>query len=191
MAPGNGGATDMSSTQISRRQLVAGAAAAVGSLTSPSDAAQAPAEPVVVARCGSYEAAELLPTLEGIFDKLGGLGRLVKGKTVAIKLNFNPGPTIRLGHLPLGDTHWTNPKLVCATMSLMAKAGVHRIRLVEQSPTPVTHPLEETFLEANWDPQDFISAAPRVEFENTDYPGQGRKFVTISVPRWRTSFPGL
>ena len=41
-----------------------------------------------------------------MFDKLGGLGRLVKGKTVAIKLNFNGGATVRLGHYPLGDTHW-------------------------------------------------------------------------------------
>jgi len=59
--------------------------------------------------------------LEGMFDKLGGLGKLVKGKTVAIKLNFNVGSTVRLGYHPLGDSHWANPNLICAVMSLMTR----------------------------------------------------------------------
>ena len=45
-----------------------------------SRAASAPTAPVAFAKCKSY-GAELLPTLEKMFDQLGGLGRLVKGKT--------------------------------------------------------------------------------------------------------------
>ena len=69
---------------------------------------------------------ELVPVLDGMFDKLGGLGRLVKGKTVAIKLNFNGGPPSASG-----ICRWailTGPIRTCvgATMHLMARAGVHR-----------------------------------------------------------------
>ena len=47
-------------------------------------AAQAPTAPVAVARCKTYNPNELLATMQTMFDQLGGLGRLVKGKTVAI-----------------------------------------------------------------------------------------------------------
>ena len=59
-------------------------------------AAEAPAAPVALARCDSY-GAEVLPTLKKMFDQIGGLGRLVKGKTVAVKLNLTGNPDIRLG----------------------------------------------------------------------------------------------
>src|SRR5512137_2148977 len=81
--------------------------------------ASAPVAPVAVGRCKTYEPAELVAALGSMFDKLGGLGRLVKGKTVAIKLNFNGGATVRLGHLPLGDSHWPHPNLICAAIHLM------------------------------------------------------------------------
>src|ERR1035437_4382920 len=77
-------------------------------------AAAAPATPVAVARCRTYDANELLPTLNKLFDQLGGLGRFVKGKTVAIKINLCGAPSDRLGYLPPGDTHYTNPQLIAA-----------------------------------------------------------------------------
>jgi len=43
--------------------------------------------------------AELVPAMRKMFDQLGGLGRLVKGKTVAIKINLTGSPTYRLGYL--------------------------------------------------------------------------------------------
>ena len=50
------------------------------------------------------------PTLDRMFDQLGGLGRLVKGRTVAIKLNLTGPPTIRLGRRPAGLAHWVHPR---------------------------------------------------------------------------------
>jgi len=64
-------------------------------------AATAPASPVAVGKCMGYAADELLPALEKIFDQIGGLGRIVKGKTVAVKINLTGAPSYRLGHLPL------------------------------------------------------------------------------------------
>jgi uncharacterized protein (DUF362 family) len=124
-----------------------------------------------------------------MFDKLGGLGKLVKGKTVAIKLNFNGGSTVRLGHLPLGDSHWPHPNLICAAMHLMAKAGANRIRLVECAPIPWTTPFEEYFYEANWNVQDFVNSGPRVEFENTNYLGPAKHFARLPVPGGGLLFP--
>ena len=146
---------------ISRRELLAGLGASGLLLprTASAFTPTAPVAPVAIARCKTYEASELVPVLDGMFDKLGGLGRLVKGKTVAIKLNFNGGPTVRLGHLPLGDTHWPHPNLLAATMHLMAQAGVYRVRLVEGAAAPRTDPFEEHMMDANWDPRS--SCAPR------------------------------
>jgi uncharacterized protein (DUF362 family) len=177
---------------ITRRKAVGslGAAAAGMFLGRPARGnVPAPAAPVAIGKCTSYEPSELLPVLEGMFDKLGGLGKLVKGKTVAIKLNFNGGATVRLGYHPLGDSHWANPNLICAVMSLMTKAGVRRVRLVECAPIPWTTPFEEYFLEANWNVHDFISSAPIVEFENTNYLGSAKKLSRIAVPNGGLLFP--
>ena len=176
---------------ISRREVLAGLG--VSGLVRPKTASAStvppPVAPVAIARCRSYDSSELLPVLDDLFDKLGGLGRLVRGKTVAIKLNFNGGPTVRLGHLPLGDTHWPNPNLLAATMHLMARAGAHRIRLVEGAAAPRTDPFEEHLLDANWDPRMFLRAAPRVEFENTNYTNAAKKFTRLPVPNGGLLFP--
>ena len=85
--------------------------------------AGAPTAPVAVARCKTYDPAGLLPAMRKMFDQLDGLGRLVKGKTVAIKINLTGAPTYRLGYLPRGDTHYTHPNVIAAAVHLMAQAG--------------------------------------------------------------------
>ena len=87
-------------------------------------AAGAPTAPVAVARCRTYEPAELLPAMRKMFDQLGGLGRLVKGKTVAIKINLTGAPTYRLGYLPLEDTHYTHPHVIAAAAHQIGRAHV-------------------------------------------------------------------
>src|SRR5260370_20531714 len=111
----------------SRREWLLGAAAAVPGTWlagSPlSRAASAPALPVAVAKCTTYETAELVPTLSKMFDQLGGLGRLVNGKTVGIKVNLTGDPTYRLGYAPLGDSHYTHPQVIAATLHLLGPAA--------------------------------------------------------------------
>ena len=95
--------------QHSRRNWLRMAGATVAGaylLGKPSlQAATAPASRVTVAKCKTYDSSELVPTLVKMFDQLGGLGRLVKGKTVAIKINLTGATTYRLGYLPAEDTH--------------------------------------------------------------------------------------
>lgn len=144
-------------------------------------AAQAPTSPVSVARCKTYEPNELLPVMQKMFDQLGGLGKLVKGKTVAMKVNLTGSPTYRLGYYPLEDTHYTHPAVIAATAHLMGKAGATRIRILE-SPWSTADPVEEYLLRANIEPGDIVGAAPKVEFENTNYLGQGKKYSRMVSP---------
>ena len=153
-------------------------------------AATAPAAPVSVARCKTYEPAVLLPTMQKMFDQLGGLGRLVKGKTVAIKINLTGAPTYRLGHLPLEDTHYTHPNVIAAAVHLMSAAGATRIRLLE-SPWSTADPVEEYLLRANWEPGDILNAGSHVEFENTNYLGKGKKYSRLVVPFGGYMFPAF
>lgn len=176
---------------LTRRNLLAGAGCAAlgGGLSRLVQAAEAPTAPVALARCESY-GAELLPALTKMFDQLGGLGRLVRGKTVAIKVNLTGGPTSRLGYTPIGCTTWTHPKVIGATLHLMGRAGAKRIRLLE-SPWKSAEPVEEHMAAAGWDPAEFTSAAPKVEFENTNFLGYGKKYFRFNVPNGGHLFPAF
>jgi uncharacterized protein (DUF362 family) len=116
-----------------------------------------------------------------MFDQLGGLGRLAKGKTVAVKLNLTGVPSYRLGHVPCELAHWVHPDVIGATVHLLGRAGARRVRLLE-SCWSTTEPVEETMIQANWNPRDLLSAAPVVEFENTNYLGRGKKYTRFWVP---------
>jgi uncharacterized protein (DUF362 family) len=144
---------------------------------------------VAVARCSNY-GEELLPTLDKMMDQLGGIARLVCGKTVAVKLNLTGGPNSRVGHTPLGSAQWVHPAVIGATVHLLAKAGARRIRLLE-SAFHSDDPLEEFMLQAGWEPMDFLNAAPVVEFENTNYLGKGKRYARLWVPGDGLFFKGF
>ena len=179
---------------LTRRELLGRTSAVLSGAylagTSLTRAAAAPAGPVSVARCKTYDPNELLPIMRTMFDQLGGLGRLVKGKTVAIKINLTGAPSYRLGYLPLGDTHYTHPHVIAAAVHLMGEAGAHRIRLLE-SPWSTADPVEEYLLQANWEPRDILGAASNVEFENTNYLGNAKKYSRLTVPHGGYIFPAF
>ena len=163
---------------------------AAGAATLPVARAQAPTSPVAVTRCRTYDPAELLPAMQKTFDQLGGLGRLVAGKTVGIKINLTGAPTYRVGYLPLEDTHYTHPHVIAAAAQLMARAGARRIRILE-SPWSTADPIEEYILQANWEPRDILGVAPNVEFENTNYLGKAKKYSRLTVPHGGLMFPAF
>ncbi len=144
---------------------------------------------VAIAKCRTY-GPELIPALQTMFDELGGLERFVKGNTVAIKINLTGSPTYRLGYLPLGDTHYTNPQVIGAVVYLMGRAGAKRIRLLE-SAWATADPIEEYLYRANWEPRDILGAAPIVEFENTNYLGSAKKYSRLRVPDGGRMFPAF
>lgn len=169
---------------INRRDFLAGAATAA---LIQQRAVAAPIAPVAIQRCRTYGAG-LEPTMRRLFDGIGGLGRLVNNKTVAIKVNLTGRPSQRLGHSPAELAHWTHPRVIGMTMHLMNEAGAKRIRILE-SPWSTTDPLEEYMMEANWDPSLILNAAKKVEFENTNYLGNGKNYVRFKVPNGGHMFP--
>lgn len=171
---------------MTRREWMA-ATAAVAARVGRADA---PASRVAVGRSKTYDAAELVPAMERIFDQLGGLGRLVQGKTVAVKVNLTGAPTYRLRYLPLEDTHYTHPHVIAAAVHLMGRAGARRIRILE-SPWATAEPVEEYMLRANWEPRQILGAASNVEFENTNYLGSGKMYVRMKVPHGGLVFPAF
>jgi uncharacterized protein (DUF362 family) len=151
--------------------------------------AVAPAAPVAVSKCSTYDPKLLVPTLSKMFDQLGGLARIVKGKTVAVKVNLTGAPTYRLGYVPLGDSHYTHPNVIAAVTHLMGRAGAKRIRILE-SPWGNADPVEEYVLQAGWEPREILGAAPDVEFENTNFIGnKQKKYSRFKVPGGGLLFP--
>jgi uncharacterized protein (DUF362 family) len=172
-----------------RRQWLAGAAAFCAARPAFGAATDAPTAPVSVARCRDY-GAELLPTMQKMFDQLGGLGSLVRNKTVAIKVNLTGSPSQRLGYAALEDTHYTHPRVIGAAVHLLGRAGARRIRILE-SPWSTADPIEEYILQANWEPRDILNAAPNVEFENTNWLGNAKKYTRFRTPRGGHIYPGF
>lgn len=137
----------------SRREFLGTMGLATGAWVAPSVLAQsqaAPAGTVVVGMCAEYS-RNVLDVLAIMFDQLGGLETLVRGKTVAIKLNRTGTATDRLYYLAPEMTHWIHPQVIWATVHLLGKAGATRIRLLE-SPWSTAEPLEDFLVYAGWNP---------------------------------------
>jgi uncharacterized protein (DUF362 family) len=150
-------------------------------------AERAPAAPVAIAKCASYD-DDVVGKLSTLFDQLGGLPRLVRNKTVTVKLNLTGSPGLRFQGKPLGVTHYTHPKIVGAAAHLMGKAGAKRIRFVE-SGWSLAGPLEEYMLDSGWNVRALQAAAPGVEFENTNNLGKGKRYARFRSPGGGYIFP--
>jgi uncharacterized protein (DUF362 family) len=143
-------------------------------------AATPPAPPVAVAKCLEY-GPQVRPTLARLFDQIGGLSRIVRGKTVAVKMNMTGRPNTLVRGMPIGMTHWVHPEVIGNTVHLLGQAGARRIILVESSLDP-SHSLQQFMSDAGWNPHDFASAAPRVDFVDTNYGGPSGTYKRLWVP---------
>ncbi|MCL6544952.1 MAG: DUF362 domain-containing protein, partial [Bryobacteraceae bacterium] len=155
---------------LNRREWLAVAAALGGAARGL--AADAPASPVSIGKYAGYD-DHLVEGLARQFDQLGGIGKLVSGKTVAVKLNLTGGG--RLGDYTAGQTHWVHPDVVGACCHLFGRAGARRIRLLEGAGRG--EPLEDKMLNGGWDVAALRNSAPVVEFENTNYLGSGQRYA--------------
>ena len=167
-----------------RREFIQGLGAGLAGLAlAPRNvfgAAAPPAPPVAVAKCLEY-GPQVRPTLTTLFDQLGGLSRIVRGKTVAVKINMTGSATDTLRGMPVGMTHWVHPDVIGNTIHLLGQAGARRILLVESTLSP-SRSLQQFMSEAGWNPRNFASAAPRVEFVDTNYGGPGGIYKRLWVP---------
>jgi uncharacterized protein (DUF362 family) len=147
------------------------APAGAAALARPGNAA------VAIVRCRSY-GAELRPAFEKCFDLLGGIGPLVKNKTVTVKLNLTGTNFSHYLDRPVGETFMTHEATAYALAAALLGAGARRVRLVESTQSRAS--LAATLSLANWDVKALESLG-RVEFENTRNLGTGARYAHFKV----------
>lgn len=133
---------------------------------------------VAIAACRGY-GAEVRTALAECFDALGGIGGLVKNKTVTVKINLTGTDFKPFFGRPVGETYMTHPATAMALTQLLFAAGARRVRFVES--TSALPALEQAVTAAGWDVKAF-RAAGNVEFEDTRNLGQGKDYATFKVP---------
>ncbi len=146
-----------------------------------------PSLPVSIARCREYEPGAVLSQLQTMMDQLGGLTKLVAGKTVAVKVNLTGDVHQPALGLPGGRTYHVHPNVVMATAVVLDRAGAKRIRFLEG-----TYQLGEfeTYLrDAGWDMNALAALKATVEYEDTRNLGKGKKYHEVKVPWGGSLYP--
>jgi uncharacterized protein (DUF362 family) len=162
---------------LTRRQMLAAGTSAAAAVALPQlSKASAPSSRVAIVRCRDYTTFQ--GQLSGAFDQIGGIEKLVRGKTVALKLNLtgNPAKFPLTPELP----YRTDGATVASTVHLLARAGARRVRLIE------------SFFPAQQDPALWArygldvaainNLGTIVEWENVQNLGNYKQYVRLKVP---------
>ncbi len=151
---------------------------------------QAPTSPVAMERCDSYDPQVVRAALDRALKLLGGIQRLVQGKTVTVKLNLTGGQAGKLAGLAPYLTYHVHPHVVAAVCAALADAGAKRIVLVESQYS--RKPPEEVLSGGGWDVAAIRAAgAHRVEFLDTRNRGRFPNYSRLSVPWGGFLFPAF
>jgi uncharacterized protein (DUF362 family) len=133
---------------------------------------------VAIVSCKTY-GPEVKAALRQCFDLVGGVGKLVANKTVAVKVNLTGTDFTRFLGKPVGETFMTHNSTVSALLSLLFDAGATRVRVLES--TQSQDDLKTTLGVAGWD-VNALGALGNVEYENTRNLGSGKSYTTLRVP---------
>jgi uncharacterized protein (DUF362 family) len=163
--------------------LASGCGGSSPSGPSPSPSPTVPPSPggsgvVALTRCRSY-GAEVDAALRESLDVLGGLGSLVRDKTVTVKVNLTGWPLQGLFGRTPGETYVTHGDTALSLARVLSDAGARRIRFVES--VAQLEPLEFALDAAGWDVAA-LQALGGVEFENTRNLGFGGQYAELAVP---------
>lgn len=174
--------------QTSRRELLKLTGAALAATPALRSAPSPAARTVAIAKCATYKNDEVAANLKTMFDQLGGLSKIVRNKTVTIKINLTGSPGQRFQGRALETTHYTHPSVIMATAHLMGEAGATRIRFVE-SAWALSGPLEDYLLDSGWNVRQLMNSAKNVEFQNTNNLGAAKHYARFKVPGQAYIFP--
>ncbi len=133
---------------------------------------------VSILSCRGY-GREVKAAMDQSFDLLGGLGSLVKGKTVTVKINLTGSKFEPLFGRPVGESYVTHPATAMALTAALFTAGARRVRFVES--TQLRQAMEKTLVDAGFD-WNALQALGPVEAENTRNLGKGRNYAGFKVP---------
>ncbi len=164
------------SRKPSRREVLTTAAAGALTISSAAKANPAPASSVAIVRCRDYRSFQT--QLGQAFDQIGGIDKLVRGKTVALKINLTGNPS----NFPLTPElpYRTDPQSVAATVHLLAKAGARRVRIIE-SFFPAQQDLG-LWARYGLDVNAINNLGTKVGWQNVQNLGNYKQYVRLKVP---------
>jgi uncharacterized protein (DUF362 family) len=138
--------------------------------------ADAPASSVAIVRCRSY--GDFTTCLGTGFDQMGGIDKLVRGKTVALKVNLTGNPK----NWPLTPDlpYRTNGQTIASVVHLLAKAGAQRVRIIE-SFFPADQDLA-LWARYGIDVNAINNLGVKVDWENVQNLGKYKQYVRLKVP---------
>ena len=160
--------------------------AVVDGLTPPAAAAEAslvppPRAPTSIGLCRRYRFEEVRTALDRILDDLGDVRRLVRGKSVAIKVNLVNTSAEDLAGLPVWLTTTVHPVVAQALGSLLVGHGARRVTFCDQ--LPFRTPDVEAFRGYGFDLAEFNRVMDhRASFINTRNRGTHRDYARVKVP---------
>lgn len=147
----------------------------------PDRSKEAPSSPVAIQRCQSFEPQPFRKKLAAALDLIGGIDKMVRNKTVTIKVNLTGMQWKPFGGLPAYESYQTHPNTVAALCAILHDAGARRIVVVENPYWD--KPFEKTLKEEGWDTAAIRSAGgQKVLFEDTRFRGPWPAYSRFKVP---------
>ena len=133
---------------------------------------------VAIVSCTDYSNAQT--ALGQAFSLLGGIGTLVNGKTVTVKINLtNDGQFESQFGRPPGESFITHGSTAIALAALLLQNGAQKVRFIDS--VGFLSPLGDILTMAQWDVNALLGLG-NVELENTRNLGNGTSYVQRSVP---------
>ncbi|GAB4253729.1 MAG: hypothetical protein Kow00109_29350 [Acidobacteriota bacterium] len=162
------------SRSFTRRRFLQGAALAAVGVHGAARVRAAPTSPVALARCRRYSVHLVKAALRQMFDQIGGIGSLVRGKTVTVKVNLTGNWNTPVQTLSPVETVYTHPAVALAAVTLFHELGARRIILCESCYR--TQEARLTFQECGYDVARFESEVPGLLWEDTRNRGTGSDY---------------
>ncbi len=144
-------------------------------------AANVPRAPSTIQLCKTYDYAAIRRNLAKMFDELGDVRKLVKGKFVTVKVNLVNVAEEHVQGLPVTLTVVTHPHVALALGSLLTDYGAKRVTFCDQ--LPYRGKSEEDFAKYGYKIEEFSREMEgKVRFANTRNLGEYKQYATVKVP---------
>ncbi len=141
---------------------------------------------VAIVACTSYSTTQVQAALDSAFTLLGGVGGLISGKIVTVKVNLTNDGTFRtLFGRPAQESYITHGATAIALASSLLGAGARKVRFVDS--LGFLLPLDQILAMAGWDVTTLASLG-NIEFENTRNLGSGTQYAQLNVAGHGTLF---
>jgi uncharacterized protein (DUF362 family) len=142
---------------------------------------EAPRALTGIALCKRYEFAAVRNALAGIFDELGDVRRLVKGKHVTVKTNLVNASGEDVSGVPLWLTVTVHPVVARALGSLLVAYGARQVVFCDQLPYRSLG--ADVFAGYGFKLAEFNAVMDdRARFENTRNLGRYKQYALVKVP---------